>query len=94
MLAAPWQPLKKNVISITLSQQILDDKLLWAIAGGQESNFNGRFKLKTHNNLPLRICYESVVKYCRHRTSPRWQLTSCYGLLLVGKKVILIMDSN
>ena len=38
------------------------DKLLWAIAGGKESNFNDGFKLKTYNNLPLKICYKSVVK--------------------------------
>ena len=35
--------------------------LLFIAIGGQESNFSVGFKLKTHNNLPIRICYKNVV---------------------------------
>ena len=33
-------------MTITFSQQILDDKLLWAITREQEINLSGGFKLK------------------------------------------------
>ena len=35
--------------------------LLLAITNGQQSNFNGRFKLKTCNNLPNKICCENIM---------------------------------
>ena len=45
-----------------LSQQILNDKMLFAITSGQKSNFSSRFRLKIHNTLPVRNYCESVVK--------------------------------
>ena len=37
---------KRNIISTTLSQQILNDGLLLAITGVQKSNLSGGFKLE------------------------------------------------
>ena len=45
----------------TYSLSILGSRLLQAVTDKQESNFNGEFKLKIHNNLPFRICCESIV---------------------------------
>ena len=43
------------------SQQILCDRLLLAVINGQESNFNGGFKLKIYNNLLVRIYYKNIM---------------------------------
>ena len=53
--------LKRNTTSATFSQQILCSRLLLAIISGQESNFGGEFKLKTCNNLSIRICCENIM---------------------------------
>ena len=53
--------LKRNTTSTTFSQQILCSRLLLAIISGQESNFGGEFKLKTCNNLLIRICCENIM---------------------------------
>ena len=37
---------KKNVISMTFSQQIISNGLLLVVIGGQKSNFIGKFKLE------------------------------------------------
>ena len=50
------------MLDLTFLQQILGDRLLYAVTNGKESNFNDRFKLKTCNNLPTRICCEIIVK--------------------------------
>ena len=47
---------KRNTTSTIFSQQIIGIKLLRAVTYGQESNISNRFKLKIHNNLPLKIC--------------------------------------
>ena len=39
-----------KIIFTTISQQILDGKLLHAVIDEQENNFSGRFRLKAHNN--------------------------------------------
>ena len=31
------------------------------VTGGQDSNFSDKFKLKTRNNLSLKICYENIM---------------------------------
>ena len=49
-------------IFIILSQQILNDKMLFAITSEQKSNFNSKFRLKILNTLPGRNYCESVVK--------------------------------
>ena len=36
--------------------------LLQAIIREKENNFSGGFKLKAHNNLPPKLCCESVAK--------------------------------
>jgi len=36
--------------------------LLRVVTGGQESSFGGELKLKTRNNLSLKICCESFLK--------------------------------
>ena len=46
----------------TTFSQVLFCSLLLAVTSGQESDFIGEFKLKTNNNLPIRICCEGVVK--------------------------------
>ena len=46
----------------TFLQQILGDRLLCAVTNRKEGNFNGRFKLKTCNNVPTRICCEIIMK--------------------------------
>jgi len=48
-------------MSTIFLQQILISKLLLAISSGQRNNFNGRFKLKTRNNLPTKIYWENIV---------------------------------
>ena len=61
-------------MSITFSQHILCDKLLFAVTSAWESNFSGGFKLKICNNLSTGFvvnllqkkrkknnCYENVV---------------------------------
>ena len=53
--------IKTNVTSTTFSQQILGDKLLIVVTGRNKNNFSGRFNLKAHNNLPLKIYYENIV---------------------------------
>lgn len=50
----------RNVTSTTLSQQILDGKLLPSVTDKQKRNFSRRVRLKTHYNQPLRICYENI----------------------------------
>ena len=37
---------KKNVMSMTFSQQIISNRLLLIVIGGQKSNFIGKFKLE------------------------------------------------
>ena len=39
-----------KIIFTTISQQILDGKLLPAVIDEQENNSSGRFRLKAHNN--------------------------------------------
>ena len=53
--------IKTNVTSTTFSQQILGDKLLIVVTGRNKNNFIGRFNLKAHNNLPLKIYCENIV---------------------------------
>jgi len=53
--------LLRNAMFTTFSQ-VLFCSLLLAVTSGQESDFIGEFKLKTNNNLPIRICCEGVVK--------------------------------
>ena len=40
-----------------------NDKLLLAIISGkkEEDNCSSEFKLRTHNNLPLKICYKNFM---------------------------------
>ena len=47
-----------KIIFTTISQQILDGKLLHAVIDEQENNFSGRFRLKAHNIQPPKICWE------------------------------------
>ena len=46
---------------MTLSEQILCNRLLFVIIGGEKNNFNYEFKLKTRNNLPTKIYWKNIV---------------------------------
>ena len=46
----------RNVVSITFSQQILDDKLFLAVTGGQETNFSGGHILDS-----IIVCYQRFI---------------------------------
>ena len=45
-------------------QQILDDRLLFAVTSWQKNNFSDGFRLITCNNLPPRIYCEKVAYEC------------------------------
>ena len=49
-------------MSTTFSQQIISSMLLRVVIDEQKSNFIGKFKIRTNNNLPHMLCFESVVK--------------------------------
>ena len=44
-----------------VSPSNLVGRLLLIITCGKKNNFIGGFKLTTYNNLPTKICYESIV---------------------------------
>ena len=49
-------------MSTTFSKQIISSMLLRVVIDEQKSNFIGKFKIRTNNNLPHMLCFESVVK--------------------------------
>ena len=48
-------------MSTIYSQQISSGKLLPVVTSGQKSHLSGGFRLKTHNNIPSKICCKNVV---------------------------------
>jgi len=49
-------------MSTIFSQQILSGRLLLVVMGRKKSNLSYEIQIRTNNNLPHMICYESVVK--------------------------------
>ena len=56
-----WNGLKLKLKKKML-QQILYDRLLFVIISRQKKNSNSKFKLKTCNNLPIKICCKNIMK--------------------------------
>ena len=48
-------------MSTIFSQQISSGKLLPVVTSGQKSHLSDGFRLKTHNNIPSKICCKNVV---------------------------------
>ena len=61
-VSLPYNKVKYLYNNFTiLSQQNIRGRLLWVVIGEKKNNFNNRFKLKTNNNLSLRICCENII---------------------------------